>query len=244
MLPQPAAQPQTQLCGSGHADPGFGRARFVRGLPTGSASLYALEFQTSRGQVYALWTVRGTRAAVLRFADATRFTVNDLMGREREMSAPRPKSGEASAPLTIRTGPVFLRSDQPLLRVLPGESRFPDDKVPEHLTIVNRMDRVSEWEIVSVPDERLERPCASNSYLPFRTLGQFETKKAGDTEGGACLEVKLIPAKEVPDMVSEYAFLRLKNPVKVSGEPRSVGLWVKGNSGWGLVMWEFTDCAR
>jgi len=41
--------------------------------------------------------------------------------------------------------------------------------------------------------------------------------------------------------MSEYAVLRLKEPVTVKGEPTTLGLWVKGNSGWGEVYWEIED---
>jgi hypothetical protein len=41
--------------------------------------------------------------------------------------------------------------------------------------------------------------------------------------------------------MNEYTFLNLKTPVPVPGRPATVGVWVKGNSGWGRVMWSFTD---
>ncbi len=43
--------------------------------------------------------------------------------------------------------------------------------------------------------------------------------------------------------MSEYAVIKLKNPIPIEGEINSVGLWVKGNSGWGQIFWELEDAA-
>ena len=41
--------------------------------------------------------------------------------------------------------------------------------------------------------------------------------------------------------MNEYTLLKLKTPAPVPGRPTTLGVWVKGNSGWGRVMWEFQD---
>lgn len=37
--------------------------------------------------------------------------------------------------------------------------------------------------------------------------------------------------------------LRLKTPIVLQGRPTTLGVWVKGNSGWGQVYWEIQDGA-
>lgn len=215
-------------------------ARFVRAVPTSSTSLYAMEFQTCQGLAYALWTVRGRRAVSLRFADGsgrkgqTEFALIDFVGREKQCAIRRGR-----AQLTIGTGTTYIRTADPLQEVIPGTPEFPQDEIPPRLTVLNKMDRTVDWEIAEGTDNRLEKPMAS--YLPFRTQGKMTIQEADDSERGKCLAVTLVPEKEVPDLVSEYAFLRLKDPILAPGKPKSVGVWVKGNSGWGQVMWEFTD---
>jgi len=38
-----------------------------------------------------------------------------------------------------------------------------------------------------------------------------------------------------------YASLKLKQPIRLPREVRRLGMWVKGNSCWGRVYWEFLD---
>jgi hypothetical protein len=79
-------------------------AKAVRSLATGSRSLYAIEFETSHGRTYALWTPRGVREATLQFAQDTEFTRIDLWGRRK-----RVKTKGAAADLAVSTAPAFLR---------------------------------------------------------------------------------------------------------------------------------------
>ena len=39
----------------------------------------------------------------------------------------------------------------------------------------------------------------------------------------------------------DYAFLKLKTSAPVPGAPKTIGVWVRGNSGWGQLMWEYQD---
>jgi len=50
-----------------------------------------------------------------------------------------------------------------------------------------------------------------------------------------------VPERPVADVIGEYAVLKLKEPIAVEAVPRAVGLWVRGNSSWGRVMWELVD---
>jgi hypothetical protein len=60
-----------------------------------------------------------------------------------------------------------------------------------------------------------------------------------DTEKGRCLELALRPDRPVSwELMHEYAVLKLKEPRPAPAACTSVGVWVKGNSGWGDVMWE------
>jgi len=42
---------------------------------------------------------------------------------------------------------------------------------------------------------------------------------------------------------SEYGVITAAKPVPLPGEPHTLGLWVKGNSSWGKVVFEFQDAA-
>ena len=101
------------------------------------------------------------------------------------------------------------------------------------------MDAVSDWRLDMGKDPLLEE--TARTELPYRTAGDFELRQVRDEEKGNCLEVELAARINLPALMSEYAVLRLKQPLAVAGEPATLGLWVKGNSGWGEVYWESED---
>ena len=62
-----------------------------------------------------------------------------------------------------------------------------------------------------------------------------------DGEQGPCLELALEKTGEMPAVVAEYTALKLKTPAPIPGRPHSIGMWVKGDSSWGRIMWEMED---
>ncbi|NLF68454.1 MAG: hypothetical protein GX575_05285 [Candidatus Anammoximicrobium sp.] len=87
---------------------------------------------------------------------------------------------------------------------------------------------------------RLEK--TRGTALPYRTLGRYAVRQIADPEKGMCVELELVePNLALPTVFHEYAVLKLKRPVTLAGKPNSLGLWVKGNSGWGQVYWVLED---
>jgi len=60
---------------------------------------------------------------------------------------------------------------------------------------------------------------------------------------GRALELTLYPQPDVPWPLSRYVVLEATGNATAPGEPTAVGLWVRGNSCWGRVFWEFEDAA-
>ncbi|MEI7437813.1 MAG: hypothetical protein WCL16_13495, partial [bacterium] len=58
---------------------------------------------------------------------------------------------------------------------------------------------------------------------------------------GACLSLELLPEGEVTELQGECLTLQAATPVPVPGKPSTLGVWVKGNSSWGRVMFEIMD---
>lgn len=209
--------------------------RLIRRVPAGSLSLYALEFSRDAGRIYVLWTPRGLCRATLQFERDQKVTVVDLYGRRRVVST---KKRELS--LEAGTAAQYLLAEAPVVSIAAGARSFPGQN-PEGWSVANPMNRGDEWELVSGKDDRLE--CPTNPCLPLRTAGTFTLKEADDAEKGRCLELELKPGAKVPDIVTEYTVLKLKTPVLLQGQPTTLGVWVKGNSGWGRIMWTFEDAA-
>ncbi|MDD5704841.1 MAG: hypothetical protein PHR35_02880 [Kiritimatiellae bacterium] len=200
------------------------QAKLKRVVPSGSTSLHIVEFETSGGRVYALWTVRGTREVALRFVRKTKLTAIDIMGRERRL-----KTTGKRLRLQVGTGVTYLRSAVGIEEAIPGASAFPEDPVPKNAVVVAPLNDSAAWTIADQSDKRLA------------PLGRATLETVTDPEKGACLQVTMIPSNCLPETVSERIYLQLKEPVPIPGEPTALGVWVKGNSSWGRVMWEFED---
>jgi hypothetical protein len=214
-------------------------AVYERPAPTGSLSLYALEFKReavakegSNEWIYATWVPRGRCEAQFKFADNAEILVTDIYGREQTF-----QNGDAK--LTVSPAVQYLTAKTRLASVQTGKRSFPEDAPPITSFVADRMDKKEQWLVQTNKDTRLEQ--TSGGGMPHRTQGMFEVREVNDPEKGKCLEVELKPKGETWEMMHEYVVLKLKNPVAATGPCEYAGIWVKGNSGWGEIIWEVED---
>ena len=216
------------------------RAQYVGKLKTGSFSVFALEFRRpDERMVYALWTSRGDCELTLKLPDGTDVEIIDMYGRSEQRAA-----GPEGLKLTARTAPQYLNTPVAIQAVVRGKRSYPpDDLFPLSATdfrVVNAMDDPAQWVLQSGADPLLEN---TDGNIPYRTVGDYVLRGVEDDEKADCLELELRANEKLPALMNEYTVLRLKEPVTLPGEPTTVGLWVKGNSGWGRVFWETEDAA-
>ena len=77
---------------------------------------------------------------------------------------------------------------------------------------------------------------------PCRRPGKGVARAVDDAEMGRVIELELVePDGKLPVNVDEYTTLVLKEPVPLDGKPLELGMWVKGNSGWGGVYFIVRD---
>lgn len=212
------------------------RAKRVREVPTGSNSVYALEFLRPDDKlVYAIWTGRGTATLDLNFQTNTDYELIDMYGRSREEATVNDE-----AKLTIDTAPRYLVVSHPIAQISVVTRSYPNGRPTPDFKTIATMDDVEAWRLDLGEDPLLEM--SSEPRLPFRTAGDFLLRSVKDPEKGTCLEVELKPNPNLPTpLMSEYAVLRLKNPIELPDKPDTLGIWVKGNSGWGQVFFETVD---
>lgn len=187
--------------------------------------------------VYPLWTARGTCELLLGFPAGAALSVVDLYGRERPLAAP-------GGQLDLRaSGAVqYVVSSHALASVSCGRRAYPEDQPPTGFQVVQAMDRVEDWDLVTDPDPLLEQTSAP--HLAFRSAGEFALRAVTDDERGPCLDVELqSPLEPATPLLSRYGVLRLRRPITLPDEPATLGMWVRGNSGWGEVYWELEDAA-
>lgn len=202
-------------------------ARLVRQMPTGSSSAYALEFERGNERIYALWTPRGNCEMHFEFPEDTAVSHVAFYGKQSALkSAGRTLDVTASSAVTYVTSPI------PASAVTAGRRTFPRNQPPPQAVVVSHVDDVKQWSL-SPDDQTLKQAT--------RRPGRFALRQANDPEKGACLELELERQGEVPDLIGEYAAIQLKQPAPVPGRPHTAGVWIRGDSSWGRVFFEFED---
>lgn len=201
--------------------------RLVRQMPSGSASVHALEFERGNERVYALWTPRGECELEFEFLTDTAVIQVEMYGRQRSL-----KSNGKRFTITAASAVNYIISPIPATKITAGKRAFPNHQ-PSALThVISRMDDLTQWQLA---------PTEQAISTPLRRPGKFELRQVTDAEQGACLELELKHEGEVPHVVGEYTALRLKQPLSIPGKPHTVGVWVKGDSSWGRIFWELED---
>jgi hypothetical protein len=201
--------------------------KLVRQMPTGSSSVWALEFERGDDRIYAFWTPRGECEMEWEFPADTHLTQVEFYGRRHSR-----KTDDKRLAVTAAGGVSYLISPLAATSVTAGKRTFPDHQPPAGTEVVSRMDDLSAWQLV---------PGEPSIATPLRRPGKFDLRQVNDPEKGPCLELELKHEGEVPHVVGEYAALRLKRPLPVPGTPHAFGMWVKGDSSWGRIFWEIED---
>ena len=198
--------------------------KLARQLDTGSSSAHALEFTRGDQYVYALWTTRGECEMQIELpADAT-LTQTDFYGVQHQQATKgRRLKITASSAVSYFTGSVSVKT------ITAGARHFLPP--PSGTQVVAKMDNSADWSLVN--DDSLKSE--------LRRAGNFTLTQQNDAEQGPCLEVALLKTGELPAVVGEYTTLKLKRAVPITGKPHSIGIWVRGDSSWGRILWEIED---
>jgi hypothetical protein len=203
------------------------RARFAGRVDTGSTSVYTLHFIAGDGEnVYPMWTTRGRRTASLTLENGSGGAVIDAMGRTSKLDA---------RGVALSESPLYLKTKARLARLAPGEPVY-SEQPPRGSVAVDALGDLSRWQPRVGRDELLEE---GNPRYPRRS-GVFNFKPAADPTRGAVVEVDARATSGSP-LLPMYGVLERRQPVRIAGQPRRLGLWVKGNSGWGRITFELTD---
>ncbi len=216
----------------------FDRVTLRRQVPTGSSTAYAVEFdRADTNHAAAFWTSRGNADFVVEFAGDTTVTMVDMYGRRRTQAT----SGRL---LTVAAGtsPAYTIADQTITGVTIGARSFPRDMARARVArVAAPLDQAGAITLES--DNSLDTPKVFPLQIPIRQSGEFALRQVTDTERGACIELELLTnaTPTLSKYITEYTTLRLNTPAPVSGTPVGMGVWVKGNSSWGRVMFEIED---
>ena len=205
---------------------------FRRKVPTGSLTVYALEFDRADGRrAYAVWTPRAAVELALEFPPGAAIELTDFYGA---VSTPSAIAG--SLAVVAGPAPQYLVASKPLIAA--RVQRQITEEAPRGFQIADKLDDAKVWALCD--DETLTK---KTGELPRHVPGKFSLRQAHDEERGKCLELELYGDSTLSDYVGEYCALNTAKPAPMPGEPHTLGVWVKGNSSWGKIVLEFQDAA-
>ena len=203
-----------------------------RMVPTGSPTVYCLEFTRGNEFVYALWAARGAVDATIR-TKAGKAVRTDLYGASED------KAGWFSSKIAteISEEPSYFTMDRPIesIELAKGSRRYP-------LMRYAGMEKAETFARFDDPDgvEVLAGKRAPGGFGPAR--GQLPVVREGvctaavvdDEEKGRVVELTLKPEEPLPSpLIKETCFVGLKKPVVIPEGAKTIALDVKGNSTWG-----------
>jgi len=231
----PQLNPRESFCAYSTMTRILDQASFERMLPTSSGSVYGLKFKRKRGgPVHVLWTIRGSRRALLKCVGAKRPVVTDMFGNRH-----RPKSRKGLVQLDITSSPTYLESVGRVVDVALGDPEHEVD-VPK-CTILAGFEDIRKWKVDAQPVEELE---AFTLSVPYRRM-DLDLAPADCHDGrGPLLRVGLPKHSRHHPLEIGYSQLIWAGPDAIIPESAgAIGGWIRGNSSWGRVLFCLEDAA-
>jgi hypothetical protein len=206
-------------------------ADFDGWVKTGSLTTYCLRFKGPKGNVYALWTIRGKRPVTLTLANDADVTVTDSMNNTKTV-----KSAEKK--ITITTDPsVSYVTGAEVVSAEVGEPEHSDSAPAKSAVAIADLGDGS-WKYTSQRDPIYE----NNHFDKMRYPGKFASAIArGALQHGDALFSLLEKQDEEHPLMPWYNTLTPAKPIPLKGAPSHLGLWVRGASDWGRVIYCLRD---
>jgi len=208
------------------------RAKFDKWLPTGSHSTYAIRYnRIGKSALVSLWTIRGKRSVTLNFNGQAKAVLTDMMGNP----APMKVEGQ-TATLTIDTTPVWLTDFAGDFTVTLGE---PDNSDVQPARDAKKVANLGDgtWKFNAERDAIYE----NNNFDTKRFFGPITGTTSTDAAKGPALAVKLGEPEIERKTMPFYRILQPAAPITIPGKASHLGMWVKGNSDWGRVVYVLRD---
>jgi hypothetical protein len=207
------------------------QANFDGWLKTGSHTTFCLRFERPKGKVHTLWTLRGKRPVTLTLAGEGDVHVTDTMNNTRILKS-RDKE------VTVSTDPsvIYVTATAEILAAAVGEPDHSDVAPAANAKVVADL-ADGTWSYSDKTDKVYEE----GTFSMARYLGKFSTSTAPDPSQGKVLVSKLEKQAKVHELMPWYNVLTPKKKVVLPGEPSHLGLWVKGASDWGRVIYVLRD---
>ncbi len=232
----PHVTPKPSACSLATMTRHTNRKNFTKWLPTGSLSAYALQFKHYKtGEItHVFWTVRGKRPLTLTVPKDAKVTLYDSMDNATVLPV---KDGQVTFPIT--TSPCYIEGLAADPGIALGDADHSDSKPGE---IVSRLGNLGDgqWKIAKEEDATY----ANNNPLQIARFPAGMTARKTDAppeQGGHALAVHLEKPAKDQKLMPFYATLTPPKPIQIAGKATHLGMWVKGASDWGRVVYSLRD---
>jgi hypothetical protein len=206
------------------------QANFDGWLKTGSLTTYCLRFKGPKGHVYTLWNLRGKRPVTLTLAAEGAVSVTDAMNN----TTVHPSRNRQ---VTISTDPSVLYVTGPnVVAAAAGKPDHSDAQPARGAQLLADLGDGS-WSYSSKRDKIYE----NGTFAMMRYPGKFSSAVVTDPVHGKVLRSTLEKQATVHELMPWYNILVPKKPIVLPGAPAALGLWVKGASDWGRVIYTLRD---
>jgi hypothetical protein len=210
------------------------RMNFVKAIPTGSASVFCLQFKhyMTGELVHVFWNVRGERS--VSFQAANEITVYDQMDNDTKLN---PKDGRVT--LTVSTSPCYVWGLKEDAKITLGTPNHADSKPGSNAVVLSNLGDGS-WKMSADRDEDYE-----NVHLDFikKFPGKMTVQSvaAPKEQGGKALSVHLEKQEKDRGTMPYFTTLIPSKPITIPGKPSHIGLWAHAASDWGRVVYCLRD---
>jgi len=230
------------------------RSKYEKWLPTGSLSVYCLKFNKPEvGTIYVFWTIRGERSVSLTLEKDAAVTATDSMDNGTVI-----KSSNLVARIEIGQSPVYVTGAGEVTGIKLGEpdhsgaiewARNREQKtwqtgpavrqppVTKEIVVADFGD--GSWRLTDERDGHYE----SNNYDIARYYGNINVRVQADWErkDEPVLAVHLGTPEKDRKLMPYYRVIKSQKPVVIPGKAVALGVWIKGASDWGRIVYRLKD---
>ena len=200
-------------------------------VPTGSRSAYCVRFKAADRLVYCLWTIRGSRPVELTASLGGSLVMVD---ENSNRTALRLAAGRAT--VTITPTPIWVEARGGKIEAAQvGAPTHTEAPAASHV-VLDDFEK-ADWAYDPAPYERY-----ATVWDMVRLNGKMESSRAMSSERGSRVwSISLKEDSPEKPFVGWYGVFTPPEPLLIPGKARALGIWVKGNSGWGRVVYELED---
>ena len=209
---------------------------FQRWIPTGSLSVYCLQFKnnSTNKYMYVLWTLRGKRKIAMRVPENAKLKLFDSMDNDVVL-----KNTAGQTDLIINKMPSLVYGAGDKIKIQLGAPDHSDSQLGKHNKLLMNCGKMV-WKQVQEKDETYV-----DAFLECirRFPAKMQTKivTAPAQVGNKALAVKLPPQKKDRGVMPFYTTLYPQKQVTIPGKAQYLSTWVKAASDWGRIVYVLKD---